>query len=202
MISLRVRLVLGAIFVGMIPVPAQTPTPPYLATVPPKLHWIVTFSYIAKSAPDSIASIDTTKVGTTKRVLVKYVDGSSRQYDILGSDCYTEVPSLGLQCLRISDGYHPFPFYDEPFPFTACVSAANFKERTIYQGMPAFHYQDAAAEAWISTETRLPIGADQIGAVKTTYQYLPPPDAIELTPGEQKAIQIQKTAAQTFQQLR
>lgn len=67
-----------------------------------------------------------------------------------------------------------------------------------------FHYQGGSTEAWISVDTKLPIGADQIGSVKTTYQYLPTPDAdaIVLTPEEQKILQNQKRAENIYKALR
>jgi len=187
------------------------PTPPYLAPVPEKLRWIVNFTYVPKNAPgaapaapspDSPLSIDTMKVGNMRRVVVKYVNGTTQQYDIFGTDCYSQYPALGLQCRKIGEGYAPYPYFDVPFPYTGCVNAAAFKERTTYQGVPVFHYQDGSTEAWISAEMRLPVSADQTGFVKTTYQYLPPPDVIEPTPEEQRSIQIQKRAEQTLRQLR
>jgi hypothetical protein len=219
MTSIFNRLLLGAILYGNVqglvaqeasPSDGQ-PTPPYLASVPQKLHWIINFSYVQKNAPDttpaapspdSPLSIDTMRVGNMRRVVVKYVNGTTQQYDIFGTDCYSQYPALGLQCRKMGEGYTPFPYSDVAFPYTGCVTAAAFKDRTTYQGVSVFHYQDGSTEAWISAETRLPVGADQIGFVKTTYQYLPPPDVIVPTPEEQRSIQIQKTAEQTFQQLR
>jgi len=189
----------------------QQPTPPYLASMPDRLHWIVTFAYIPKTdsgtpaAPppaDCPVSIDTTKVGTTRRIVVKFVDGSTRQFDIIGAQCFTELPALGLQALKMDGTYVPFQYFDLGFSFTGCVNQGSFKDYTTYQGVPAFHYQDGSTEAWISPETRLPLGADLTGQVKTTYQYLAKPDAIELTPQEQKTLEIDKRAIQTLQQLR
>lgn len=188
----------------------QRPTPPYLAPLPERLHWIVTFSYVPKSnsgtspaqpPADCPASIETTKVGTTRRIVVKFVDGSTRQFDIIGKDCYTQLPSLGLQALEL-ENYVPFQYFDLGFSFTSCVNQASFKDYTTYQGVPVFHYQDGSTETWISPPTHLPVGADLIGQVKTTYRYLATPDAIELTPEEQRSLEIDKRAVQTLQQLR
>ena len=185
----------------------QGPTPPYLAPAPERLHWIVTFSYSPKNdsatPPDnSPASVETTKVGTTRRIVVKFVNGSAKQFDIIGSDCFTQMPPMGLQALKLGAGYVPFQYFDLGFSFTSCVNLASFKGSTTYQGVPAFHYQDGSTEAWISPKTRLPVGANLTGVVNTTYQYLPAPDAIQLTPEEQRSFELDKKGAQIFQQLR
>jgi hypothetical protein len=189
------------------------PTPPYLAPVPSNLHWIVTFSYVEKTdsgtkpAPPPAncpVSIETTKVGSTRRIVVKFANSPPQQFDIFDKDCYAQDPPLGLQCRRLGGDYIPFMFFDLGFAFTQCVNPASFKEYTTYQDVPVFHYQDGSTEAWISAETRLPIGADQIGSVKTSYQYLAAPDsnAIVPTPEEQKSMQIQKAATDAFKALR
>jgi hypothetical protein len=84
------------------------------------------------------------------------------------------------------------------------VNPGSFKEYTTYGGVPALHYRDSSTEAWISVETRLPLGADQIGVVKTTYQFLPTPDAnaIVPTPEEQKSFQYQKKAEDLYNSMR
>jgi hypothetical protein len=216
MIPMHMRFLLIVVF-GTVLVPFENPakaqaapTPPYLAPVPERLHWIVNFSYIQKAAPGTPpapppptnpVTIETTKVGTTRRIVVKSSDGSTRQFDIIGKDCYTQLPALGLQALKLRD-YVPFPYFDLGFSFTGCVNHASYRDYTTYQGIPVFHYQDGSTEAWISVETKLPIGADQIGSVKTTYQYLPAPDAIILTPEEQKSLEMEKRAADIFKNLR
>ncbi len=189
------------------------PTPPYLAPVPANLHWIVNFSYVAKTdsgtkpapPPDGYpVSIETTKVGTTRRIVVKFANSPPQQIDIFGKDCYAQDPTLGLQCRKLGGDYTPYMFFDLGFPFTQCVNLASFKEYTTSQDVPVFHYQDGSTEAWISVETRLPIGADQIGSVKTSYQYLPEPDAdaIVPTPEEQKSMELQKRAKEIYNNLR
>jgi len=168
----------------------QQPAPPYLAPVPDRLHWIVTFSYVSKndsgtapasSPSENPASIETMKVGNMRRILVKFAEGSPQQLDIIGNHCFVQGP-LGLE-YRTMD-------------------AASFKEFTTYQNARALHYRDGSTEAWISADTKLPLGADQIGSVKTTYQYLPVPDAISLTPQEQKILQNQKQAEAIYNNMR
>jgi hypothetical protein len=184
------------------------PTPPYLAPVPENCHWIVNFTYATKDAEGTThdnypASVESTKVGAFTRVVVKFVNSPSRQFDIVGNHYFSQGP-LGLE-YRTLDGEFPiYVFFDAGFAFTQCVNLASFKDFTTYQNVPAFHYQDSSTEAWISVDTRLPIGADQIGLVKTTYQYLPTPvaDAITLTPEEQKMLQSQKKAEDAYKNLR
>ncbi len=191
----------------------QQPTPPCLAPVPGNLHWIVSYSYIPKNVPgippappsaNAPVSIETTKVGTARRIVVKFVNSPTQQIDIFDKDCYAPDPTLGLQCRTLGGNYTPYMFFDLGFSFTQCVNLASFKGVTTYQGIPVFHYQDSSTEAWISVKTRLPVGADQIGSVKTTYQYLPVPDATAVvpTPEEQKSMQFQKAAAASFNALR
>ena len=104
----------------------------------------------------------------------------------------------------MGEDFLPYMYFNLGFAFTQCVNPASFKEYTTYLNVPAFHYQDGYTEAWISVETRLPVGADQIGSVKTSYQYLPVPDAdaIVLTPEEQKMLQKQKMAEEIYKNLR
>jgi hypothetical protein len=190
--------------------PATQPSPPYLASVPERLHWIVTFTYPTPSSPgapsapppaDSPVSVEITKVGTTRRIVVKFTNGTTKQFDIIGTDCYTQLPSLGLQAIRMQD-YVPYEYFDLGFPFTGSVKTSAYQGSTNYQGVPTFHYNDGSTEAWISVETRLPVGADLIGKVKTTYQYLPVPDVVVLTPEEQNALATEKRAAEIFNKLR
>lgn len=184
------------------------PTPPYLAPVPKYCHWIVNFSYTTKGAAgtpqaDFPVSVETTKVGTMKRIAVKFVTIPPQQFDIVGNHYFSQGP-LGLEYRALSDEMPLYMFFDAGFAFTQCVNLASFKDVTTYQNAPAFHYQDSSTEAWISVDTRLPIGADQTGLVKTTYQYLPTPnaDAVTLTPEEQKMLQNLKKAEDAYKNLR
>jgi hypothetical protein len=188
----------------------QQPAPPYLAPVPDRLHWIVTFSYVSKndsgtapasSPSENPASIETMKVGNMRRILVKFAEGSPQQLDIIGNHCFVQGP-LGLEYRTMDADFVPYMFFTLGFSFTQCVNLASFKEFTTYQNARALHYRDGSTEAWISADTKLPLGADQIGSVKTTYQYLPVPDAISLTPQEQKILQNQKQAEAIYNNMR
>jgi hypothetical protein len=185
------------------------PAPPYLAPVPENCHWIVNLSYVSKSTPpvapppDSPVSIDTTRVGNMRRIIVKFVNGDTRQFDIVGHDCFAQDPPLGLQ-RRPLGTFEPYPYFDMGFPFTECVNPASFKGRVTYENTPAFHYQNDSSEAWISIATHLPIGADLVGSVKTTYQFLPTPspDAVVLTLEEKRSLEYQKKAEDSFNGMR
>jgi hypothetical protein len=207
-------LVLGSL--AFIPLGAQEssssssprPTPPYLAPVPENCHWIVKFSYVTKGAAGTPQanypiSVETTKVGAMKRIVVKFVTNPPQQFDIIGNHYFSQGP-LGLEYRALNDEMPLYMFYETGFAFTECVNLASFKDFTTYQNAPAFHYQDSFTEAWISVDTRLPIGADQIGLVKTTYQYLPTPDAdaVTLTAEEQKMLQNLKKAEDDYRNLR
>jgi hypothetical protein len=188
----------------------QQPTPPYLAPIPARLHWIVTFSYSPKNgsgtapaAPqdNSPVSVETTKVGTTRRIVVKFINGTTQQIDILADHCFYQGP-LGLEYRPMGGDFTPYTFFTFGFSFTQCVNLASFKEYTTYQKIPVFHYKDGSTEAWISADTKLPIGADQFGSVSTSYQYLPVPDEVVLTPQEQKMLQGQKRAEGIYNSMR
>ncbi|MCE0499384.1 MAG: hypothetical protein LV481_15695 [Methylacidiphilales bacterium] len=138
-----------------------------------------------------------------RRIVVKFVNSPLQQFDIIGDHCFSHG-SLGLEYRRMGEDFMPYMFFNLGFAFTQCVNLASFKEYTTYQNVPVFHYQDGSTEAWISAKTMLPIGADLIGSVNTTYQYLavPDADAIVLTPEEQKMLQNQKSAEESYNQLR
>jgi hypothetical protein len=188
------------------------PTPPYLAPVPENCHWIVTFSYVSKNTPGTPpvpppttypVSVETTKVGKMRRIVVKFANSPPQQFDFIGDHCFLQGP-LGLEYRRLEEGIVPYMNFNLGFAFTQCVNLASFKDYTTYQNAPAFHYRDSSTEAWISIDTGLPIGADQIGIVKTTYQYLPTPDAdaVVLTPEEQMMLQNQKKAEDFYNSMR
>jgi hypothetical protein len=190
----------------------QRPTPPYLAPMPERVHWVVTFTYVPKndsgtppaSTPsDHPASIETTKVGTMRRVVLKFADGSAKQFDFVGNHYFVQGP-LGLEYRTLGGELPPYKFFSLRFLFTECVNLASFKNYTTYQNVPVFHYRDDSTEAWIAVDSKLPVGADSIDSVKATYQFLPTPgsDAIVLTPEEQRLLQNQKKAEQLYNSMR
>jgi hypothetical protein len=194
--------------------PAPQPRPPFLASVPRNIHWIVSFSYISqgKNAATDLplpppegypVSIETTKVGKARHVLVKFADGSSHQYDFIAGWCLLEGPK-GWELVNVGTDFLPYMFFDPGFLFTQCVSAGAYKDYTKYQGVPAFHYLDDSTEAWIAVDTMLPLAAQQLNFVKVSYHYLATPDssAIVLTPEEQKLLQERKMADEAAQRLR
>jgi hypothetical protein len=222
MIPLVMRFLFLAILssLAFIPLKAQEssslsnsqPTPPYLAPVPKNCHWIVNFSYLSKNTPGTPpkpppanypVSIETTKAGTMRRVAVKFVNNPPQQFDIVGDHYFSQGP-LGLEYRPLGGEIPIYMYFDLGFAFTQCVNLSSFKEYTTYQGVPVFHYRDGSSEAWISVDTKLPIGADSIGLAKTTYQYLPVPDAnaVVLTPEEEKILQNQKKAEDIYKNLR
>ncbi len=106
----------------------QQPTPPYLAPVPERLHWIVTFSYVSKndsgttpaSPPsDNPTSIETTKVGDMRRILVKFAEGPPQQFDIIGNHCFDQGP-LGLEYRTMDAEFVTYMFFTLGFSFTHC----------------------------------------------------------------------------------
>ena len=138
-----------------------------------------------------------------RRIVVKLANGTTQQFDIIGDHCFSEG-ALGLEYRRMGENFVPYMYFNLGFAFTECVNLASFIDYTTYQNLPAFHYQDASTEAWISTESRLPVGAVLIGSVKTSYQYQPVPDAnaIVLSPAEQKMLEEQKKAEEIYKNLR
>lgn len=190
----------------------QRPSPPYLAPMPSNLHWVITFTYPQKPASTTPAlptpatypvRVETIKVGNLRHITVNFVNSPAQQFDIFGSNCFVQT-SDGLECMSLSENYEPYMFYDPGFSFTKCVNLASFKEATIYQNVPVFHYQDDSTEAWISVSTMLPIGAGMTDFVYTSYQYLPTPNPgdVVLTPAEQKILEHRKLGAETYKNMR
>lgn len=188
------------------------PTPPYLAPVPANLHWIVNFTYPSKDASGAPAApppatypvtVETTKVGDLRRILVKFVNSPPRQFDISADNCFMQTPA-GLECRKLDGNDAPYMFFNPGFAFTQCVNLASFKEASTYQNVPVFHYQKDSNEAWISVSTMLPIGADLMNTVQTSYQYLPTPVSgdVVLTPAEQKILLYRKLGAEIYKNMR
>ena len=190
----------------------QRPSPPYLATMPGNLHWVITFTYPQKNASTTPAfptpatyplRVETIKVGNLRHITVNFVNSPAQQFDIFGSNCFVQT-SDGLECMSLGENYEPYMFYDPGFSFTKCVNLASFKEATTYQNVPVFHYQDDSSEAWISVSTMLPIGAGMTDFVYTSCQYLPTPNPgdVVLTPAEQKILEHRKLGAETYKNMR
>lgn len=199
---------------------SQTPQAPYVAAVPKDAHWTITLKYPASGNPAPASSnakstspdshplqIDTLKSGTSKQITVTYPDGKSARYDFLGKYMMKMTatgPSVSIAATLVDP---PCPFYTPDFLFTDWVRAQGtsaFKGVVPYNGVTCFHYQNSSGEeAWINTETMLPVAAKKPLLAEADYQFLSPPDSPLVFPAvETNAISNIENTAKVLQSVR
>ncbi len=192
----------------------SAPTPPFVAGVPEKARWTITLSYADSSAAPSAkpgiptdhpAQIETIKSGSSYRFVVSYADGTTQTFDKIGGYVATTTAS-GVQLMRVSPEFTPFLYFDTNFLFTQWLrdnGLAAYKGIVTQNGKRCFHYQNAAqGEAWIETETRLPVTTQDSAATRATFQFAELQEPLVFPEAEIKAIDHEEHIIKAFNSLR
>jgi hypothetical protein len=193
---------------------SPTPTAPFVASVPEKAHWTVTFSYGSPGAPPLAkpavptghpAQIETIKSGGSYRFVVSYADGTTQTFDKIGGYIATTT-ATGVQLIRISPEFTPYIYYDADFLFAQWVRATGrsaYKGIATQNGKRCFHYLDPAqGEAWIDTQSRLPVTTQDSAATRATFQFSEPQDQLVFPDAEIKAVDHEEHVIKAFNSLR
>jgi hypothetical protein len=172
------------------------PRPPYVAAIPVNGHWSVTLDASDPQAPAGTkapladehvpTSIDTIKVGNTKRVTLFFKDGTSRRFDQVDGYFLTASPA-GAKLFVPMDASPPYPFYTDGFLFVDHVNPSTFKGVVTCKGVDCFHYQDGSLDIWIAVDSMLPVAAES-GKVTAYFQFMAPPDAPITLPADEELI--------------
>jgi len=193
---------------------------PALAAAPEAAHWKIRLKYPAEipaesqegtpassapaPVPDQPTEIDIVQTGTRRRVTLSYEGLPPRQVDQDGPYILTANGGT-IRIGVLQAGESPYPFYAAVFPFVDWVGqqdGAAFRNTVKYRGMTCLHYQSGADEAWIDSETLLPVAARHEG-IEAYYKFLPAPTApLAFPPAEELLIQKSARALKIAASLR
>ena len=172
---------------------ASGPTPPFVAPVPASADWTITAKYPppppdappkGDKAPDPrIAEVHTTKTGEIRHDHVVLVDGNeSDQWYVSGFLLTMPPGSTEVAVYDLSNDPPPDPRDGNPtlakgFPGVGWVKFDAYDQTVPYEKHTCYHYlagEIGSGEAWIDTETKLPV-AYKAGDAVYKYRFNEPP---------------------------
>jgi len=177
------------------------PKAPFVRPVPDFAEWTVTMqktSELAKATPSKIREVHVIKTKDTARVSISYSDQTTEEYWIANHAILTPNSSnTRITLMPVTSAKASFerdlqganeaelsPRFFGYFAGITWISESCFDRVVFLERHPCYHYVAAKRmEAWIDSDTRLPVAYKDLVS-NTTYRYTfaPPPKDLLVLP--------------------